>query len=99
VIWNDETEAQNSTDTTENDTSHSIVEIFISPLAKVNAYHNDAITYTHSSDVETLQTIFPIGPEQGHAFLGQTTTDATGNRDYSDLFMDHPDHDHDHDGD
>jgi hypothetical protein len=99
VIWNDETEAQNSTDTTENDTSHSIVEIFISPLAKGNAYHNDAITYTHSSDVETLQTIFPIGPEQGQAFLGQATADATGNRDYSDLFMDHPVHDHDHDGD
>ncbi|HXB02278.1 MAG TPA: alkaline phosphatase family protein [Opitutaceae bacterium] len=99
VIWNDETEAQNSTDTTENDTSHSALEIFISPLAKGNAYHNDAITYTHSSDVETLQTIFPIGPEQGQAFLGQTTTDATGNRDYSDLFMDHPAHDADHDHD
>ena len=101
VIWNDETEKQNSTDLTSNDTSHSVMEIFISPLAKGNAYHNEAITYTHSSDVETLQTIFPIGPAQGQPFLGQTTTDVTGNRDYSDLFMDHPvhddDHDHDHD--
>jgi hypothetical protein len=97
VIWNDETEAQNSTDTTENDTSHSIMEIMISPLAKGNAYHNDSITYTHSSDVETLQEIFPIGPEQGQAFLGQTTLDVTGNHDYSDLFLDHPDHGHDQD--
>ncbi|HWZ94667.1 MAG TPA: alkaline phosphatase family protein [Opitutaceae bacterium] len=99
VIWNDETEKQSSTDLTSNDTSHSVMEIFISPLAKGNAYHNDAITYTHSSDVETLQEIFPIGPAQGQPFLGQATMDATGNRDYSDLFMDHPVHDADGDHD
>lgn len=87
VIWNDETERQNSADLTPNDYSHSNMEIIISPLAKGHAYHNDAITYTHSSDVQTLQQVFPIGPEQGYPFLGQATADAAGNRDYSDLFV------------
>jgi phosphatidylinositol-3-phosphatase len=87
VIWSDESERQNSADLTPNDFSHSIPEIFISPLAKGYGYHNDALTYTHSSDVETLQEIFPIGPKQGHPFLGQTSVDAAGNHDYSDLFQ------------
>lgn len=100
VIWNDECEEQSSTDLTPNDTHHSCMEIFISPLAKGHAYHNDSLTYTHSSDVETLQQIFPIGPKQGHPFLGQTTQDATGNRDYSDLFQEgRDDDDHGHEGD
>lgn len=86
VIWNDESERQNSTDPTPNDYAHSLMEIVISPLAKGHAYHNDAITYTHSSDIQTLQQIFPIGPKQGIAFLGQSTTDTAGNRDYADLF-------------
>jgi hypothetical protein len=89
VIWNDESEKQNSADLTSNDTHHSLMEIFISPLTKGNAYHNDAVAYTHSSDVETLQEIFPIGPEQGQPFLGQTTMDTLGNHDYSDLFITH----------
>ncbi len=89
VIWSDETESQGATDLTQNDFSHSVMEIIISPRAKGNAYHNDAITYTHSSDVETLQELFPIGPKQGYPFLGQTTMDAAGNRDYSDLLEDH----------
>lgn len=86
VIWSDETESQGGTDLTPDDYHHSVTEILISPLTKGHAYHNDAITYTHSSDVETLQEIFPIGPKQGIPFLGQTTTDPAGNRDYSDLF-------------
>ena len=86
VIWSDETEPQNSADTTPNDFNHSVMEIIISPLAKGHAYHNDSITYTHSSDVITLQEAFPIGPRQGHPFLGQTTMDAAGNHDYSDMF-------------
>ena len=88
VIWNDETEKQNSADLTPNDYAHTIMEIMISPLTKGQAYHNDTITYTHSSDVQTLQQIFPIGPKQGYPFLGQTTQDTAGNRDYSDLFLD-----------
>jgi hypothetical protein len=86
VIWTDETEPQNSADTTRDDFSHSLMEIIISPLAKGNAYHNDSVTYTHSSDVETLQEAFPIGPKQGYPFLGQASMDAAGNHDYSDMF-------------
>jgi hypothetical protein len=86
VIWTDESEPQDNSDTHSNDFNHSLMEIIISPLAKGHAYHNDAITYTHSSDVETLQEAFPIGPKQGYPFLGQTTIDAAGNHDYSDLF-------------
>ena len=48
-----------------------------------------AITYTHSSDVETLQEVFPIGPAQGQAFLGQTAQDSAGSHDLSDMFKDH----------
>jgi hypothetical protein len=86
VIWTDETEPQDSSDTHRDDFNHSLMEIIISPLAKGHAYHNDAVTYTHSSDVETLQEAFPIGPNQGYPFLGQTSIDAAGNHDYSDLF-------------
>ena len=86
VIWTDETEPQGSSDTTRDDFSHSLMEIIISLLAKGRAYHNDSITYTHSSDVETLQEAFPIGPRQGFPFLGQTSMDAAGNHDYADMF-------------
>ena len=86
VIWTDETEAQNNADTTRDDFNHTLMEIIISPLAKGHAYHNDSITYTHSSDIETLQEAFPIGPKQGYPFLGQVTQEAAGNRDYSDMF-------------
>ena len=86
VIWTDETESQNALDTNQNDFNHTLMEIIISPMAKGHAYHNDSITYTHSSDVETLQEAFPIGPTQGYPFLGQATTDAAGNHDYSDMF-------------
>jgi hypothetical protein len=86
VIWTDETEEQDSSDTTRDDFNHTLTEIIISPLAKGHAYHNDSITYTHSSDVITLQEAFPIGPKQGHPFVGQTTMDAAGNHDYADMF-------------
>jgi hypothetical protein len=36
--------------------------------------------------VITLQEAFPIGLKHGHPFLGQTTMDAAGNLDYSDMF-------------
>ncbi len=93
VIWSDESEEQDSTDLTPNDYTHSCMEILISPQTKGRAYHNDALTYTHSSDVQTLQEIFPIGPNQGIPFLGQTTTDTAGNRDYSDMFQLNRSHD------
>ena len=94
VIWNDECEEQNSADLTPNDFHHSIVEMIISPLAKGNGYHNDSITYTHSSDVETLQEIFHVGPKQGYPFLGQAAMDTAGNHDYSDLFKTNLGHGH-----
>lgn len=98
VIWNDETEEQDSADLTRDDYQHTNLEILISPLTKGHAYHNDALTYTHSSDVQTLQQIFPIGPKQGIPFLGQSASDPAGNRDYSDLFeLSHGD-DHGHHG-
>jgi len=87
VIWSDESEEQGAADATPNDFHHPVAEIIISPLAKGYAYHNDALTYTHSSDVETLQEIFGVGPRHGVPFLGQTTADAAGNHTYADLFM------------
>jgi len=86
VIWNDEVEPQAPGDTHQNDFSHSSMEIVISPLAKGNAY-NSVLTYTHSSDVETLQELFGVGPDQGIPFIGQTTSDVAGNRDLADLFV------------
>ena len=70
VIWNDESERESTTDLTPNDDRHSIVEILISPLAKGHAYHNDHLTFSHSSDVQTLHEVFPIGPRQGVPFIG-----------------------------
>lgn len=98
VIWNDESERQDSADLTPDDYRHSCMEIIISPRAKGHAYHNDTITYTHSSDVQTLQQVFPIGPKQGYPFLGQTTNDTAGNHDYSDLFDEDRGNDHDDQG-
>lgn len=95
VIWSDETERQNSADLTPNDTHHSVPDIIISPLAKGDAYHNDGMAYTHSSDVITLQEAFPIGPRQGVPFIGQTTEDTAGAHDYSDLFQEGRRHDGD----
>ena len=83
VIWNDETEAQNSTDTTENDFSHTSTEIVISPLAKGNAFAS-TVNYTHSSDVKTLQEIFDT-PASGGPFLGDANT--AGINDLSDMFQ------------
>ena len=70
IIWWDETEGGDGP-------SHTIGEIIISPDAKGNAYTN-AIRYTHSSDLLTVQKIFNVGPcLQG----------ACGANDLSDLFV------------
>jgi hypothetical protein len=61
VIWNDETEAQNSADKTANDFSHTSTEIVISPLSKGNAYAS-SVDYTHSSDLKTLEEVFGLSP-------------------------------------
>jgi hypothetical protein len=49
VIWNDETEGDGASTA-----GFTSTEIIISPLAKGNAYTND-ISYTHSSDLLTLE--------------------------------------------
>ena len=75
VIWFDETEAGNTTQFT-------IPEIVISPLAKGNAY-NSTLTYTHSSDLKSLEELFGVYAPGG-GFLGDANTPGTN--DLSDLF-------------
>jgi phosphatidylinositol-3-phosphatase len=76
VIWFDETEG--------GDTSQfTLPEIVISPLAKGNAYES-TLTYTHSSDLKSMQELFGVyGP--GGSFLGDAATPGTN--DLSDLFQ------------
>jgi hypothetical protein len=62
VIWNDETEGDQSAGSTAGFTS---TEIIISSLAKGNAYTNE-ILYTHSSDLATLQNIFHVSGPDGY---------------------------------
>jgi len=71
VIWNDETEGDNSANSTAGYTS---TEIIISPLAKGDAYTNDTL-YTHSSDLVTLERIFGAAAPGG-GYLG-ASGDAT----------------------
>jgi hypothetical protein len=52
VIWWDETESGD-------DTSHTIPEIVISPLAKGNAFAS-AVPLNHSSDIKTMEEIFGL---------------------------------------
>jgi hypothetical protein len=76
VIWFDETEF--------GDTSKfTLPLVVISPLAKGNAY-NSTLTYTHSSDLKTMEELFGVyGP--GGAFLGGANNPATN--DLSDFFV------------
>ncbi len=74
VIWNDETEGTN-----EDDFTHTIMEIIISPLAKGYGYAS-SLNYTHSSDLKTMQEIFQVGPLLGDAA-------AAGTNDLSDMFV------------
>ena len=62
VIWNDETEGDESTGST---TGFASTEIIISPLAKGDAYTNNVL-YTHSSDLATLQQIFGVSGPDGY---------------------------------
>ena len=76
VIWNDETEGEGSVPG-----AFTSTEIVISPLAKGNAY-NSTLTYTHSSDLRTMQEIFGVSPPGGGYF-----GDASNATDLSDLFV------------
>lgn len=76
VIWFDETEG--------GDTSqYTLAEVVISPLAKGNAY-DSTLTYTHSSDLKSLQELLGV-PAPGGGFLGDANTPGTN--DLRDLFV------------
>jgi phosphatidylinositol-3-phosphatase len=79
VIWNDETEGDETVGST---AGFDGTEIIISPLAKGNAYTNDVL-YTHASDLVTLQNIFKVaGPGGTDGYLGN----AGGANSLADLF-------------
>jgi hypothetical protein len=75
VIWYDETEFGNTMQFT-------IPEIVISPLAKGNAF-NSTLTYTHSSDLKSMEELFGVFAPGG-GFLGDANTPGTN--DLSDFF-------------
>jgi hypothetical protein len=77
VIWWDETEGTN-----QNDYSHTLEEIVISPLAKGNAYVS-SVNYTHSSDLKSWEELFDVYAPGG-GFLGDAN--SPGINDLSDLF-------------
>ncbi len=96
LIWTDETEGTN-----QNDFNHTLMEIFISPLAKGNAYASNA-NYTHSSDVATMQEIYQLVANTSSGYIndaanpsnsaGALAGTATGfgtatAQDFSDLFQ------------
>jgi hypothetical protein len=76
VIWYDETENGNTT-------QYTIPEIVISPLAKGNAY-DSTLTYTHSSDLKSMQELFGVSAPGG-GFLGDAATPGTN--DIFDFFL------------
>ncbi len=79
VIWYDETEG--------GDTSQfTLPEIVISPLAKGNAYES-TLTYTHSSDLKSMQELFGVSAPGG-GFLGDANTPGTN--DLWDFFLPPP---------
>ena len=75
VIWWDETEGGDSP-------AFTLPEIVLSPLAKGNAYQS-TLTYTHSSDLRTMQDLFGVAAPGG-GYLGDANTPGT--HDLSDLF-------------
>jgi hypothetical protein len=75
VIWFDETEGGDTS-------AYTLPLVVISKRAKGDAY-NSTLTYTHSSDLKTLQEIFGISAPGG-GFLGDANTPGTN--DLSDLF-------------
>ena len=78
VIWNDETEGD---DTVGSTVGFDGTEIVISKLAKGNAYTNN-ILYTHASDLVTLQNIFGVAGGGAGGYLGG----AGGANSLADLF-------------
>jgi phosphatidylinositol-3-phosphatase len=84
IIWWDETEGGD-------DTSRTLMEAVISPLAKGNAYAN-SVVMSHSSDLKTIEEIFalpnvnnPIPAGETNNFGGQNNVAIVN--DLSDLFV------------
>jgi hypothetical protein len=76
VLWWDETEGGDGTNRT-------LPEIILSPLAKCNAYASP-FSYTHSSDLKTLEELFGVFNPDG-SFLGDANNPNT--TDLADLFQ------------
>jgi hypothetical protein len=77
VLWWDETENGDST-------AFTLPEIVISPLARGNAYASP-LSFTHSSDLKTLEELFGVFDPNTGAFLGGANSPNTS--DLSDLFL------------
>jgi hypothetical protein len=83
IIWWDETESV--TGENQNDFSHTLGEIIISPLAHPNENgvpYASPFNYTHSSDLRTMQEVFHVRASGSSPWLG----DAANVTDLSDLF-------------
>jgi phosphatidylinositol-3-phosphatase len=81
VIWTDEAEPDAS------GPQYTLPEIVISPLAKGNAY-DSTLTYTHSSDLKTMQELFNVSAQTPTGFLGDTSNSSltASANDLTDLF-------------
>jgi len=85
IIWWDESERGD-------DTSRTIPEIIISPLAKGNAYAS-TLAYSHSTDIKTMEEIFGLPFINNPIPAAETTAFGTGYNnvaivnDLSDLFI------------
>ena len=87
ILWWDESEADGETGDNADDFNHTVGEIIISPLAHENENglpYAGSISYSHSSDLRTLQEIFHVKATGGSSpYLG----DAANATDLSDLFQ------------
>ena len=87
ILWWDESESDGVAGDNADDFNHTIGEIIISRLAHPNVNglpYANAINYTHSSDLRTMQEIFHVSANGGSSpFLG----DAVNATDLSDLFQ------------
>jgi hypothetical protein len=85
IIWCDETEVGDNT-------NYTLPEIIISPLAKGNAYAS-TLEYSHSSDIETIETILNLAFLQNPIPSAETRPAGSGYNnvatvnDLSDMFL------------
>jgi phosphatidylinositol-3-phosphatase len=88
IIWTDETEHSD-------DTNSTIADIIISPLAKGNAYAS-SVVYSHSSDLKTMDEIFGLDlqtnaiPARDINAFGTGYNTVVSANDLGDMFMSAP---------